>query len=84
MPPSLGGWDDAHIPYRHRPSASRNIKLGVGWILETDLSNGKYMKSEVHILKIQDQRMSTESMAGPCEQFNETCEFMKDERVTAS
>jgi hypothetical protein len=84
VPLSLGGWDDAHIPYRHRPSTSRNVTLGVGWILETDLSNGKYMKSEVHILQIQDLRMSTESVAGPCEQLNETWEFMKEERVTAS
>jgi len=42
------------------------------------------MKSEVHILKIQDQRMSTESVGGPCEQLNETWEFVKDERATAS
>jgi len=42
------------------------------------------MTSEVHILKIQDQRMSTESVADPCEKLSETWEFMKDERVTAS
>ena len=42
------------------------------------------MKSEDHILKIRDQRMSAESVAGPCEQLNETWDFMKDERVTAS
>lgn len=84
MPPSLGDWDDAHIPYRHRPSASRNITLGVGWILETDVSNGKYMKSGVHILKAQDQRMSTESVVGPGEKLNEIWEFIKDERVTTS
>lgn len=84
MPPSLGGWDDAQIPSRHRPNASRNVTLEVGSILETDLSNGKYMKSQVHNLKIQDQRMSTEAVAGPCKQLNETWDFMKDERVTAS
>lgn len=84
MPPRLCGWDDAHIPYCYRPSTSRNVTLVVGWILETDLSNGKDMKSEVHILKIQDQRMSTESVGGPCEQLNETWEFVKDERATAS
>jgi hypothetical protein len=80
----LGGWDDAQIPYRHRASASRNVTLGVGWILETDLSNGKYKKSQVHNLKIQDQIMSTETVAGPCKQLNETWDFMKDERVTVS
>ena len=80
MPPSLGGWDDAQIPYCHRPSASRNVTLGVGWILETDLSNEKYTTLQVYNLK----RMSTESVAGPCKQLNETWDFMNDERVTTS
>jgi len=79
-----GGWDDAQIPCRHRPSVSRNVTLRVGWILETELSNGKYTATEVHVLKIQGQRMSTEPMASPCEQLNENWDFTKGERVTAS
>jgi hypothetical protein len=62
----------------------RNVTLRVGWVLQTVLTNGKYIKPEIHILTMQDQRISAESVAGSFEQLNETWDFMKDEWVTAS